>query len=121
MSTIPQEHLDAIVASAELVGRAGGKDFEVGFLDEDAPIEQARWWASATFNGAKVIVDEQPSGALACELLARKLLDGGMCTHCKRVVRIRPQGYVDPAWNLGKGTKACSWERVGPTWKRGCE
>lgn len=121
MSTIPQEHLDAINAAADLVARAGGKKFELGHLEDDVPIHEARWWASAVFNGAKVIIDEQPAPALACELLARKLLDGGMCTHCRRVVRIRPDGYVEPAWNLGKGSKACGWQRVGPTWKRGCE
>lgn len=116
--TLPKEHMDAIVAAAELIGRAGGKEFEVGFLDEDAPVHLARWWASATFNGAKVMVDEQPSGALACELLARQVLDGGLCTHCRRVVRIRPEGHVEDRY---KGPKPCAWHRVGPTWKRGCE
>lgn len=117
-ATVPQEHLDAILASAELVGRAGGSDFAVGYERDDVPLEEAGWWASATFKGKEVKVVEQRSGALACEILARNLLDGGLCTHCRRVVRIRPQGYVEDVY---KGPKPCAWHRVGPTWKRGCE
>jgi hypothetical protein len=118
MTTLPVEHTDAILACAELVGRAGGDEFKVGYEDETKRVEDARWFAQASFQGKLVRVEEQPSGALACEFLARQLLDGGLCTHCRRVVRIRPQGYIEDVY---KGPKPCAWHRVGPTWKRGCE
>jgi hypothetical protein len=113
---LPQEHLDAIVACADLVGRSGGKDFEVGYLDETAAIEDARWYATASFLGAKVIIDEQPSGALACELLARKLLEGGQCVHCRRVVTVRGEGVGALSIFGRRGPKTCLWIRDGERW-----
>lgn len=118
---LPDEHLHAIVAAAGLVGRSGGKAFNVGYLDETPRMEDARWWASAEYRGAKVIIDEQQSPALACELLARRILEGGRCAHCRQRVTLKQVRSSFGNFNVAGGTRHCRWFRVGPRWFRGCE
>ncbi|RCG17276.1 hypothetical protein DQ384_39815 [Sphaerisporangium album] len=38
---------DAVMAALDLVGRAGAKSLQVGYLHENVPAEQAAWWAHA--------------------------------------------------------------------------
>jgi hypothetical protein len=113
---------DMLLAGVELVGRAGGRDFQVGFLDDDVPMRQARWWARARLHdrpelgdaaGADVIVEDLPGPDFAAEALARKLLDGGTCVHCKKSIKL--------AAPRSERREVCRYVRVGPRWKRGCE
>lgn len=101
---------DALIAAVDLVGRSGGKKFEVGYLDEDVPSDRARWYASAQYRGARLIAENHRDPVQAAEALARRILDGGMCTHCKKTVFLSgPQGR-----------KRCRWTRNGKKWVRGC-
>lgn len=104
----PQERdttrLDAVVACVDLVARSGGKSFEVGYLEDDVPVEKARWYATAVFRGAKLSCDEQSSPEAAADGLAHRLLEGAQCAGCQRRV----------------GT-VCRWRRNGTAWVRGCD
>lgn len=108
-SSIDQDALDAAL---DLIGRTGAKQVELGFANEDAPTpEEAEWWASVTYKGAKISVDKRAGPVEAAEDLARKLMHGGMCTHCKR--RITLSGRDN-------SRKYCRWTRKADKWVRGC-
>jgi hypothetical protein len=108
-------------AGVDLVGRTGAQQFEVGYdprydergneLPDDAPGPWV-WWAQASYRGrGRVRAHGYPRPDLAVEALARRLLDGGACVHCGRVVRLAS----------GDQRTVCRWRRVGARWMRGCE
>lgn len=103
--------IDAVLACAQLVARSGGHDFEVGYLDDDVPVDKARWYAQASYRGARLFVDERASPDEACDALARRILGGGQCTECHRRVRIGSK------WEA----RFCNWHRDGDAWVRGCD
>lgn len=96
---------DAVQAIADLCGRSGARNMEIGFDDD---VEPATWWAGVTYNGAKLHTDGWVHPVLAADALAAKILTGGCCTHCGRTVSLL-------------GLEGCVWRRVGPQWRRGCE
>ena len=106
---------NAVVAVADLCARTGATSFEVGYLDDDVPSEQARWYAQAQFRGARVVAEEKRSPAEAADVLARKLLQGGECTNCGRKVRV---GWLGPSEST---SRRCRWWRDGAAWIRGCD
>lgn len=97
-----------LIAAVDAIGRTGAREFEVGYLDETP--DAARWWASALYQGTKVHEQDHSSPADAADALARRLLDGGLCTHCGRTVTTQ---------SLANGQ--CRWVRIGKVWTRGCE
>lgn len=99
---------DAMVASLDLIRRMGAKTTEFGYLDDDVPVEEARWWAYAQFRGARVQVDDEKGPVEALEALARRLLKGARCRRCGEPVTL-----VD-------GVQGCRWRRVGQKWEPGC-
>ena len=103
--------LDAVTACADLCARSGATDFEVGYLEDDVPLEKARWYAQTSYRGARIFVDEKASPDEACDALARRILAGGQCTRCGRKVAI----------NKGGPPNRCNWYRDGPSWVRGCD
>lgn len=113
---------DMVIAAVKLIERAGGQDFEVGHLEDDVPAHQARWWAKCRIRnhpklgeaaGNVVMVEELPGPDYAAEALARKLVDGGQCQHCKKQIRLNAP--------RSERNRVCRYRRVGDTWKRGCE
>lgn len=100
---------DALTAAIDLIGRSGAVGAEVGYLDDDGPAAAARWYAQARYSGARIIEQDYPGPVEAAEALARRILDGGTCTHCGRIVTLGPA--------IGD---VCRWERIGRTWERGC-
>jgi hypothetical protein len=121
----------AIIAAAELVGRSGGRHFDIGYLHDDVPIAEAAWYASAQYRGTRITCENQPHPVAAAEGLARQILDGAQCQHCGRLVTLDPAGayavdrtMIDGSrWTSGQQRAAggvCRWQRQGPTWIRGC-
>lgn len=124
--------VDEIVATVELVGRSGGRELELGHLDDVPDSRAARWYAHAKFRGARLTTDEHPGPVEALDALARKILTGAQCQHCGGVVTLSPDG----AWVYTKSTlitgarwdvettsqiHQCRWRRIGAHWRRGCE
>jgi hypothetical protein len=100
---------DEVVAAADLVGRSGGRSFEVGYLNDDPPHE---WYATATYRGARVIAQGHDDPGSACDALAAKILTGGQCTHCGRTVAITHSRRV---------ADRCVWTRTDERWQGACK
>lgn len=122
---------DALLACTDLVGRTGAKGFEIGYVHDDAPTDQAGWYATAVYRGAKVIADDHPGPLEAAEALAVRLLTGAKCK-CGKLVALGPDGafaFFDAPmadgsrWTAAQAAAAgqCRWRRVGSRWFRGCE
>ena len=101
-------YADAVLACADLVGRAGARDFEIGFMRDDVPVAEAGWYAVATYQGARVITDEHRSPTTAAMALAERLLTGATCRCGKPVA-------------LADGSAGCRWRLVGKRWEPGCD
>jgi hypothetical protein len=120
---------EAMVAAVELVGRTGARHFQFGFLDENAPIDKARWYAHAEYRGTRIIAEDHVGPVEAAEALAARLLHGGMCKGCGKVIAINDDPVpipevlidgtrVDPEEAKRRGL--CRWFREGVRWMRGC-
>ncbi len=132
---IPPDDLDAVTACVDLVGRSGGRGFEIGYLHDGVPVERAGWWAHAQYQGARISVTDQPGPAQAASALAVKVLTGAKC-QCGSLVQLFDggamfQGTRDKPAVLADGTRwtadeaeaagQCRWVREGPHWVKGCE
>lgn len=122
---------DAIVAAVDLVGRAGAEGFEIGFLHDDVPVEDAGWYAHAQYRGTRIIEEDHRGPTEAAEALARRLLTGAKC-RCGRLVALSDGGAVAfPGARMADGSTwsgaeieaagQCRWTRQGRRWVRGCE
>ena len=114
---------DALTAAVDVIGRTGAMDIEIGYDDDHA---EPNWWyatcrirtpASPT-GWAPSTVTKQSSPVVAVEKLARRLINGGTCTHCGRVMSLAHDAGV--AVNAGAVMATCFWERAGKRWERGC-
>lgn len=127
---------DALIAAVELIGRSGAREFEVGYLndtDEPAFAEHGpQWWAKAQYRGERLIVEDFTRPDHAADALAKRILEGGMCNHCKALVAFDDDGaFAYERAHLLDGTEwtaeqaeaagQCVWRREGRHWKRGCE
>lgn len=99
---------DEVIACMDLVGRAGAREFQIGYLHEDVPIEEAGWYATAFYQGARISVDDQPSPTHAARGLAMRLLDRAQC-RCTKPVALTPT------------PGACLWRLEGRRWEPGCD
>lgn len=99
---------DVIVACADLAGRAGARGFEIGYLRDDVPTEDAGWYAVATYRGARLMTDEHRSPSAAALALAERILAGATC-RCGEPV------------TLSDGGAGCRWRLTGRRWEPGCD
>lgn len=106
--TAREVYADAVVACADLVGRAGAVGFEIGYAHEDVPVEEAGWYAQAIYQGARLMVDEHRSPTAAAMALAERILTGGTC-RCGQPVA------------LTDGVPGCRWQLMGKQWQPGCD
>lgn len=126
---------DAMFAALDLVGRSGAKDCTYGYLHDGVPIEEAGWWAHAQYSGARLTVEGHRGPVEALEALARKVLTGAMCVHCRALISLGDGGaMVYPGSTRADGEvwtpeeiervrrlPQCRYRRIGPKWVRGCE
>jgi hypothetical protein len=101
---------DIVVATADLVGRAGARSFEIGHTgdDDDPAGRPVTWHASAQYRGARLIAQGHASPSAACLALAERILTGGTC-RCRQPV------------TLSDSRPGCRWRLVGPRWVPGCD
>lgn len=104
------EDEDAIRACAGLVERAGAKSFEVGYLRDDVPMNQAGWYAKALYHGAEIAVEECASPTDAAMKLSQRLLKDATC-RCRRRVVLEGQSTV----------ATCRWYLYTDTWSPSCD
>lgn len=117
MKPLPDDtDMDILVAAYDLIGRAGASDFEVGY-DTDQPAD--RWWfAQCTYGDTGAHRAQWYTSAHdAAERLARRIVNGGRCTHCGKVSSLQgARGDQRPPGQPG----VCFWTRTGKRWERGC-
>jgi glutathione S-transferase len=106
---------DAVVACADLVGRAGAREFEMGWTcphvpDELAPhtCPEVTWHAAAFYLGARIVTGRHRSPSTAALALAERLLRGTTCRCGKPVT-------------LADAADGCRWRLVGQRWEPGCD
>jgi hypothetical protein len=124
---------DRMVAAVAMIGRTGATAFTFGYQDEQTEvIAEADWYAQAYYKGTRVITEHHPDPVTAAEDLLRRLLEGGVCTHCGGLVALSERGAtIHPGTRLLDGSvmteerarsmHQCHYRRVGKTWVRGCE
>lgn len=128
-SGITAEDEDRLIAAADLVARTGAREFQVGYLNDDAA--RPDWYAHASYQGARITAGEHRSPAEAAEALAVRLLTGAQCQHCGGLVALDPSGAVafrsatlttGARWNAADAakTRQCLWQRTGRRWDRSC-
>lgn len=132
----PPLDTDVLLACVDLIGRAGAKNFEIGYLnDADDPAyatHGAQWWAKAQYQGHRISVDGFALPDTAAEALARKVLKGAKC-RCGRLVRLAGAhaafAHLDAEmadgtrWTADEAKRAgqCEWRRIGPKWEPSCD
>lgn len=123
----------ALTAGVLLIGHTGARTLEIGFLHDDVPIDEASWWASADYQGTRVMVENHLGPVEAVEGLAKKLLVGARCQWCMGLVALDEHGAFayaggvmldgskmpDTAEGIG-ALGQCLWERHDARWEPGC-
>lgn len=120
----------AVIACADLVGRAGARRFEIGYLHDNVPADQAAWWASAVYRGARIQVDGHNHPANAATALAVKILTGAKC-RCGKLVALADDGAIafrkatmadGSRWTAEQAAAAgqCRWRLIGQKWQPSC-
>jgi hypothetical protein len=104
----PYVNDDIVVACMDLVGRAGAAGFEIGYVHDDVPVEEAGWYAHASYQGARIMVEDHRSPTGAALALAERLLAGAVC-RCRKPV------------SLADDRPGCRWRLVGQRWEPGCD
>jgi hypothetical protein len=99
---------DAVVALADLVGRTGAREFEIGWVHDDVPSEEAGWYATAKFKGAR-ITEEGAGPTEAADALSRRLLTGARCK-CRKLVALSDYGAV--AYSDVKMADGSTWSEA---------
>lgn len=100
---------DVVIACADLVNRTGASGFEIGHVHEDVPVEDAGWYAHATFQGARVQVQDHRSPTAAALALGERLLQDASC-RCGRKVTLSDSQ-----------PRRCRWRLMGAHWEPGCD
>lgn len=106
--TAPWMSGDVIVACADLAGRAGASGFEIGYLRDDVPVQDAGWYAHVNYRGARLMVEEHRSPSAAALALAERILAGAQC-RCRRPV------------TMDDSRQGCRWRLSSKRWEPGCD
>ena len=120
---------DAVLACADLVGRTGAKEFQIGYLHDEPPHQ---WYAHAQYRGTRITEEHCSGPSEAADALCRRLLTGAKCAHCGGLVALSGAGavaYGNPVmadgstWSAAEAAAAgqCRWRRMGAKWVMGCE
>lgn len=99
---------DVTLACTDLVGRTGARNFDIGYLHDDVPVEETGWYATAYYQGARISTDGHRSPSTAAMALAERLLGGATC-RCREPV------------TLSDGRPDCRWRLAGKRWEPGCD
>jgi hypothetical protein len=106
---------DVVVALADLAGRSGARDLNIGWdcphvpaADDGHSCGQVTWWASVSYQGARLMVDQHHAPSVAALALAERILDGASCRCGQRVT-------------LTDDRPGCRWRLAGPRWEPSCD
>lgn len=119
---------EAVLACADLAGRAGASGFRIGHTDPDAgPVT---WFCTAEYGADEITASGHPDPALAAMALAQRILTGGKC-RCGRLVALSVSGALPPPDDATmldgsdpkalRGAGQCLWMLEGRRWEPGCD
>lgn len=122
---------DELFACVDLIGRTGAKGFEVGYLHDDVPADEAAWYAHAQYRGSRITAEGHRHPIAAAKALAVRILTGAQCKGCGKLVALADDGAFayfrstlldGTRWDAGDAAAAgqCRWERIGRRWEMGC-
>ena len=100
---------DSVIACADLVKRTGAEHFQIGYLHDDVPVAEAGWYAEARYRGGRIIAQDHAGPSEAADALARRILIGGTCQGCHRVITL-----------ISAKRGQCRWRRMADRWVNGC-
>lgn len=123
--------VDVIRAARNLVTRSGGNNLTLGHLHDNVPVDEAGWYAKAQYDGAVVMVEDQPGPEEALTALCERVLTGAQCQRCGGLVQLRDGGAMaypnvprpdGTRWSKEEIEAAgfCRWKREGPRWEPSC-
>lgn len=93
-----------VIAANDLAMRSGARAFTLQRNGE-------HWEARAAYRG-RVLAGHGGDPHEAATDLVRRILEGGVCSHCGHPITIDP-GHPDDEF--------CHWQRLAQRWRRGCE
>lgn len=114
MSTQTNAEQDLLMACIDMVKRTGAETVQVRYSDDEKPIV---WLAVAGYQGDRYEVAAGAAPEQAMFRLLERLVDGGMCQHCKK-----PTGITDDFDSMPYARQVC-WYQFDPelkTFRRGC-
>jgi hypothetical protein len=76
-----------LAAGVMLIGRTGAQGFQLRYSDDEEP---RVWLAVATYSEDRWETAAAQTPLRAVLRLCEQLVDGGMCTHCKRPTGLQP-------------------------------
>ena len=103
------------LAATALIGRTGSEQLQIRYQDDDTPTV----WVAVSKHGStfKVGVGLDPEQATLD--LCERLVDGGICTHCRRVTVFLPVRSKSDA-EYFPGTCCYGWNPHLKSFERSC-
>lgn len=110
-----------LIAALELIGRTGALSVTIGYDEdapEDTPADAMIWYAECVYGTDKIGRYGKTSPITAAVTLARRLINGGVCTHCGRICSVA----TDVGPSSWRTTSFCTWryDSEKRSYLRGC-
>lgn len=107
-----------LTAALDLIGRTGASSFQLRYSDDEQPVV---WFCVALYdNIGKWETAAAPNPLAAALRLCERLIDGGVCTHCKRPAIFHADIDDEPT-PLDPLFCAYEWDPELSTFRRSCE
>jgi hypothetical protein len=110
-----------MLAAVQLLRRTGMQTYRIGYSDEgDGP--PIVWYAVAEWTGDRAEAAAALDPTTATLRLCEQVIDGGQCTHCKRLT-IFDDNPQDSPFDALLDAMGCvyAWDPELSTFRRGCE
>lgn len=105
-----------LLAAIDLIRRTGAQVIDIRYQDDQAPIV---WMVIAGYPGERWEVDAAFEPVRAALRLCERLVDGGICTHCRRPTGLEPDSIdIMP---LNKEICWWQWDPELKKFRRECE
>ena len=116
---MPDPNDPKFLQGIDLLRRTGMTSFRVGHTDEEEDAPPVIWHCTGTWRKAiECAAALDPTEALM--RLCERVIDGGLCTHCKQLT-IFIHDVVDPGEALEMMGCVYAWDPELLTFRRGCE